>query len=325
MKVYTVYLDQNVLTELRVSKIRERDSNFANLFEVLKRTEFQVIYSEYTLIEINKVKSEEFVIEHLNVLNMLNAIYWNNQFPHKFPDSKRVYKDYFESKNSSLYQRLDYKHKMLIQSLNGIDTGVTAQERFDSFVDELVITPFSLLSTKLPILKKPIDKIGKKISQYASKKLNPLNDIGNYSILNLIPDLREIINDPNYADIESYLPKEVFKEVERRLFNHDPNLSFLLSQDVAGTENKIEFLFLLLNWIDYYRDRFQNITSKKGLHDASMLDAKHASLAWHFDFIISTDEKFIKKAQACYYFIGSKAQVVSVEEFLEVFYRKNYY
>lgn len=319
MKVYTVYLDQNVLTELRASKIRERDSNFANLFEVLKRPEFQVIYSEYTLIEISKVKSEEFVIEHLNVLNMLDAIYWNNQFPHRSPDSKRVYKDYFESKNSSLSQRLDYKHKKLIQSLNGIDTGVTAQERFDSLVDELVITPFSLLSTKLPILKKPIDKIGKKVSQYASKKLNPLNEIEGYSVLNLIPDLREIINDSSYESIESYSPQEVFKEVERRLFNHDPNLPVLLSHNVAGIENKIEFLFLLLNWVAYFPDRFQNITSKKGLHDASMLDAKHASLAWHFDFIISTDEKFRKKALACYYFRGFKAQVVSVEEFLEVF------
>lgn len=319
MKVCTVYLDQNVLTELRVSKLREIGSNFASLLEVLKRPEFQVIYSEYTLIEVSKVKSEEFVVEHLNVLNMLNAIYWNNQFPHKSPDSKRVYKDYFESKNSSLSQRLDYKNKKLIQSLNGIDTGVTAQERFDSLIDELVSTPFSLLSKKLPILKRPIDKIGEKVSQYASKKLNPLNEIEGYSVLNLIPDLREIINDSSYESIESYSPKEVFKEVERRLFNHDPNLPVLLSHNVAGIENKIEFLFLLLNWVAYFPDRFQNITNKKGLHNASMLDAKHASLAWHFDFIISTDEKFRKKAQACYYFRGSKAQVVSVEEFLKVF------
>ncbi len=319
MKVCTVYLDQNVLTELRVSKIREIGSNFASLLEVLKRPDFQVIYSEYTLIEISKVKSEEFVVEHLNVLNMFNAIYWNNQFPHKSPDSKIVYKDYFESKNSSLSQRLDYKNKKLIQSLNGIDTGATAQERFDSLIDELVSTPFSLLSKKLPILKRPIDKIGEKVSQYASKKLNPLNEIEGYSVLNLIPDLREIINDSSYESIESYSPKEVFKEVERRLFNHDPNLPVLLSHNVAGIENKIEFLFLLLNWVAYFPDRFQNTTNKKGLHNASMLDAKHASLAWHFDFIISTDEKFRKKALACYYFRGSKAQVLSVEEFLKVF------
>ncbi|MDO5770057.1 MAG: hypothetical protein Q4P13_11170 [Psychrobacter sp.] len=310
----TVYLDQNVLTELRIKKIFSGDYMYVQLLKLFMSGSYSLIYSDVTLEEIYKIDNELYIKEHLSLLKFLRAVYWNNIFIPQEHDVESIYKIFVKSRKDKNSQNLNNSAEKFIKRMNGIDIGITTKETFEQMLEEAVKIPFSYLKDKVP----QFGKVSKPIERTV------INFTRNYfsSISNELIDFNPVefrkcmgIDNDRLNEIE---PEKVMLEIIKNFYNYDPNLINIFQLNGREIETKIEFLFLLLNWVGYYSDKFQNDSSKKGFHSASMRDAKHAGTAWHFDYLISSDFKFRKKTKACYSFIGSETQVLSIEEFLNL-------
>lgn len=307
----TIYLDQNVLTELRVDKLYTNDLKYIQIFKLLTSNKYTVVYSRVTLMEIYNIDNDIYIDEHLKALKLLNAIYWDRLFTPNEHDVNVIYENFVKVHEGKFSKNLYASSKDFIKRINGINIGITTKDSFNSMLDEAVNIPFSYLNDKLPILTKLNRYLSKKAVDFTVNYFSSISD----ELLDFDPvDFREYIKmDTKVKALEA---EHAMFVIIKALCDYDPHFINIFQFNANNIETKIEFFFNFLNWIGYYPDKFQNDTNKKGFHSASMRDAAHAGTAWHFDYIISDDYNFRQKTKACYAFIGSRTKVLSVDEFL---------
>lgn len=307
----TIYLDQNVLTELRVYKLYTNDLKYIQLLKLLTSRKYTIVYSRVTLLEIYNINNKIHIDEHLETLRLLKTIYWDRLFTPNEYNVNVIYENFVKVHEGKFSKKLYASNEKFVKRLNGINVGITTKDSFNSMLDEAVSMPFSYLNNKLPILTKLNSYFSKKAVDFTTNYFSSISD----ELLDFDPvNLREYIKiDTEVKLIEAEEAMFVFIKA---LCDYDPNFINIFQFDKNNIETKIEFFFNFLNWIGYYSDKFQNDTNKKGFHAASMCDASHAGIAWHFDYVLSDDYKFRQKTKACYYFIGSKTKVLSIDEFL---------
>jgi len=307
----TIYLDQNVLTELRVNKLYKNDLKLIQLLRLLTSEKYTIVYSSVTLLEIYNIDNKIHIDEHLETLKLLNAIYWDRLFTPNEHNVHFIYKNFVKVREGKFSKKLHASAEKFIKRINGITTGITTKDSFNSMLGEAVNIPFYYLTDKMPILTK--------LNKYFSKKAVDFTINYFSNISDQLPDFdpvhfRECIKMD--TEIKSIEAEEAMFFIVKSLCDYDPHFINIFQFDGGNIETKIEFFFNFLNWIGYYSDKFQNDTNKKGFHAASMRDAAHAGTAWHFDYLLSEDYKFRQKTKACYAFVGSTTKVLSIDEFL---------
>ena len=57
----TIYLDQNVLTELRIDKLHTNDLKYIQLLKLLTSNKYTVVYSRVTLMEIYNIGNDKYI------------------------------------------------------------------------------------------------------------------------------------------------------------------------------------------------------------------------------------------------------------------------
>ena len=73
---YFIYLDQNILSNLRQRKIDEMKlDEYMKFKSVLKLKDIISVYSYVTLQEISQINNEKYQQEHIELLTELNAAY----------------------------------------------------------------------------------------------------------------------------------------------------------------------------------------------------------------------------------------------------------
>lgn len=307
----TIYLDQNVLTELRLSRLYKNDFKFIQLLELLTSKNYSIVYSRVTLGEIYNIGNTVYIEEHLKTLKTLNAIYWNNLFIPKEHNVNEIYKNFVKVHEGKFSKGLYVSYDNFIKRINGINIGINTKDSFNHMLGEAVNIPFAYLNERLPILTRANKFLSEKAIRFTVNYFSSISDE--------LPDF-DPLNFRDYitinTEIELIEAEKVMLVIIKALTNYDPNFINIFQFNEKNIETKIEFFFNLLNWIGYYPDKFQNDTNKKGFHAASMRDAAHASTAWHFDYVISSDLGFRQKTKACYAFIGSKTKVLSIDDFL---------
>ena len=307
----TIYLDQNVLTELRVDKLYTNDLKYIQILKLLTSNKYTVVYSRVTLMEIYNIDNDIYIDEHLKALKLLNAIYWDRLFTPNEHDVNVIYRNFVKVHEGKFSRSLHTSKEKFIKRINGIDIGITTKDSFNSMLGEAVSIPFSYLDDKIPILRKANKYFSKKAVEFTINYFSSMsNELPDFDPVNF----RECIKIDN--EIKSIEPEQAMFVIIKALCDYDPHFINIFQFDANNIETKIEFFFNFLNWIGCYSDKFQNDTNKKGFHAASMRDAAHAGTAWHFDYIISDDYNFRQKTKACYAFVGSKTKVLSVDEFL---------
>lgn len=307
----TIYLDQNVLTELRVNKLYTSDPKLIQLLKLLTSSKYTIVYSRVNLLEIYNIDNKVYIDEHLETLRLLNAIYWDRLFIPNEHNVYVIYKNFVKVHEGKFSKNLDASNKKFIKRLNGIDIGITTKDSFNSMLSEAVSIPFSYLDDKIPIFRKVNKYFSKKAVDFTINYFSKISD----ELLDFDPiNFRDYINID--TEVESIVAEEAMFSIIKALCDYDPNFINIFQFDESNIETKIELFFNFLNWVGYYSDKFQNDTNKKGFHAASMRDASHAGKAWHFDYVLSNDYKFRQKTKACYAFVGSKTKVLSIDEFL---------
>ncbi|MDO9207225.1 MAG: hypothetical protein Q7T91_03125 [Sulfuricurvum sp.] len=324
----SIYLDQNILSDLRARKLEEsNDENLILLKKVLLSFNIQVVYSHITLVEINQITSDKYKLEHIDVLEELNAKYIE-------PKSKKI----SDKKPSQVW-------------INYIENIDSEDDILDTKSLALIFENLSRKLSGLPI-ESSLEEIGlsledsmKNISQICIEQLNIINENDfEEPFKSIIMQMKEqipiLLKSPQKFDIFSKfdnqplgpkpfreytpikrlniseLPSSIVVSAIESVYNHDNTFNWRASFD-DSIENRITMAYSLMNWAGYYPDDFDKIKKNHDRYRASNNDMQHAAIASRTTFLISNDNAFCMKAIASYEYAGVDTIVCSLYDFLE--------
>ena len=324
----SIYLDQNILSDLRARKLEEsNDENLILLKKVLLSFNIQVVYSHITLVEINQITSDKYKLEHIDVLEELNAKYIE-------PKSKKI----SDKKPSQVW-------------INYIENIDSEDDILDTKSLALIFENLSRKLSGLPI-ESSLEEIGlsledsmKNISQICIEQLNIINENDfEEPFKSIIMQMKEqipiLLKSPQKFDIFSKLdnqplgpkpfreytpikrlniselPSSIVVSAIESVYNHDNTFNWRASFD-DSIENRITMAYSLMNWAGYYPDDFDKIKKNHDRYRASNNDMQHAAIASRTTFLISNDNAFSMKAIASYEYAGIDTIVCSLYDFLE--------
>lgn len=337
-----IYLDQNILSDLRDRKLKEMNDKYMLVLKhVLLSSKIQVVYSHITLAEINQISNDVYKIEHIDLLEELGAKYIeprSKKLSHKAPS--QVWTDYMENLDSS-NDVFDFQNIALsVDNLSRKGAGLPIESSFKEignnlendlqnlsktiidllnidFNEEDLKEPFKSNATQIKSL---IEQMKKDLPRLLNNRPSIANKFTRLDNLPLGPKpFREYkpIKDLNVSNLAS---SEVVLAIEN-VFNRENPTSSWRNNSNDTLEDKIAISYSLMNWAGYYPDDFDKIKKNRDRFRASNNDMQHAVMASRATFLISNDNAFRMKAIASYEYASSGAIVCSAQSFLEEHYK----
>lgn len=326
-----VYLDQNVISDLRNRKILEMDKFKAlkmnNLFDVLCSLDTKVIYSHVTLSEIYQINNAQYQQEHIDVLNCLQAVYIEPlSGAYSQQSVERVWQDYIAIMQDNVVNGCDgieFANRTLIQKLHGLDVSVTFEEIYANISYELN----KAVQQEQAFLESfDFSKLEPEAQHQYLKRMSDLNilklKVSSFQVLE-VP--KEIHPDPQVfrqlpevkrLELETAPVEEVVKRLESFISSQRGGSVFIDSFPNTK-QGIISRAYSLMNWAGYHADDFQK--SKMQFGDrlkASLNDMFHVASAVSADVILTEDKGMLRKAPACYSYMEKSIRVCSVGNFL---------
>jgi hypothetical protein len=323
-----IYLDQNILSDLRQKKIDSiAKKEFKLLKFALKSKHVTVVYSYVNLEEILQIEKIEYQQEHIEVLMELSAQYIEPltcQLKKTSPES--IWNEYLgiiKSNNEMGIDSLMYINQLLSRKLSGL----LVEESFDEINN--------MLKDRLTFL---IAQCEAHIPLINSDGFTSLEEEQVIHLTEIIKEFRERIENLKALEInnEQALGPKPFREtigvkslnIENVEINHvvdvierifkQENCDFSLEQYFDSTvQSEVVRAYSLMNWAGYHADDFTKNRKSKDRFNASNRDMQHVSSALGADFLISNDNKFRKKAMACFAYVGCKTMVCNSKDFIE--------
>ena len=83
--------------------------------------------------------------------------------------------------------------------------------------------------------------------------------------------------------------------------------------------SKINRSYNLMNWAGYYPDDFTRVKKGRDRFRASWNDMNHVAHASGYTYLVSSDERFSKKAEACYAHLGVTTKIVTPKDLVRYF------
>lgn len=324
-----VYLDQNILSDLRDRRLLEKKSEqLMMLKSILMRDDVDVVYSHVTLDEISQITIDDFFIEHFDVLEQLEAKYIEplsknliNEKPHKvglnyLKNLRASYSTpypYFAKTIEELSRKLSglpidkSLEDIGTNMINGVDNIMNnAIEQINSINEDDCEEPMRSL---VVILKKNIPQLLKK----SLPSSNPFTNTANIPLGT--KSFREQESIKKFMDTNSS-DSNLVSEMKKVLKNESSifNIKSLLDDSI---ENKIMYIYVLMNWLGFNADDFDKTEDR---FNASKNDMIHASYAHIASYLISNDKKFREKAIVCYELANVKTVVCTPDSFLEEYF-----
>jgi hypothetical protein len=326
---YTVYLDQNVLTELRSRKLASNPnaSNVSLIKKFCSSEGIQLVYSIIHLDEIYQISNKEMQFEHINLLENLKAKYLEpNYILNLNQDPSNIWYKYLETKESNhhmgIAKILDYFEKTS-RKLYGLKENNSFEELHQA-QQELLIDLINYGSHQLDSLEPNIlDKSN--IYQYKQYFANLKDKV--LSQENPLP----IDNSENFG-LSSFRRLDIIKNIKIQSLNGSEVIEKIVTALGLGKSNtntiedilgqsinaKIIGLYSLMNFAGYYADNVLSTKNNKDRFKASGNDAMHASYAHMCNLLISQDKAFIKKVRACYDYLDVKTAVITMDDFIHL-------
>lgn len=322
-----IYLDQNILSDLRKRKIEEKDSDEFKLLRLVMRLEqIILVYSHVTLEEISQIGSIEYRQEHIEVLMELNAQYiepLTGRLNDRCPSD--IWREYIENNEMNVEMGINTLltvHQLISRKISGLPVVESFHELNNKLKDALnnVIVnaeaKLSLIDNSLRMGEERRFFIDMK-SQFNEMREN-IKDLNSFLITGeqiLGPQPFRDMPELNSLEIEKIDVNYVVNTIES-IFKKE-NSSYITEQYVEmGFQSDVARAYSLMNWAGYYADDFTKIKKGRDRFNASSKDMMHVIAALRANFLISNDMKFRKKAMACYAYIGVGTVVCSPKEFL---------
>ncbi|OED63425.1 hypothetical protein A143_11750 [Vibrio splendidus ZS-139] len=322
-----IYLDQNTLSDLRQRKIDETDKREFTLLKIaLKSPDVIVVYSHVTLSEIHQIPSEQYRDEHITLLDELSAQYieplsrnLNNQAA---SDIWVAYLDNIESNKKMGISDLMDVSQLSSRKMAGLpieDSFDAINEKVKLVLDDLISNcEQQLASIDVNTLDEPskenflnmtlqLPKLKEKSAALEAPKVDSSHTLGPKSFRD-IPELKAL-------EITKLPVTEVVKAIESTFSNENSNFNWRDYFDDTP-QNAVARAYSLMNWAGYHADDFDKVKKRSDRFNASNNDMQHAVCAIGVNFLLSRDNAFLKKAEACYAYINQGSIVCSPEYFL---------
>ena len=325
-----IYLDQNVLSDLRSRKIlSENSKEFELLKMALSAPTVIITYSHVTLSEIKQISSEVYRNEHMELLEELGARYiepltgilnnkkasdvWKEYIHNTELNNKMATLDLLEINQlisrkmsglpiSESFEDLNKNIKLtLIEIISNCENTLASIDLNE--LDEEVKPYFLNIASQLPLLKEKYKAL-KTLRIKASEALGPKE----YRKTPIIKAL----------DIENLPTSEVVKAIESTFQIENSNFNWNINFEDTP-QNLISRAYSLMNWAGYFADDFDKVSKHGDRFNASNNDMQHVVSALDVNFLISNDVNFVKKAEACYAYANKNVQVCTSKEFLRTY------
>lgn len=325
---FLLYLDQNILSDLRQRKIEEsQNEQFRLLKYVLKSEQVTVVYSHVTLDEILQISKAEYREEHIEILAELNAKYIESlQLTLSNLNPDEVWSAHLENKQSNVAMGITALMEASQLSSRKI-SGLPIEESFPEINEKLKDSLNTLISKceqqfptiDIENLEEPLkshftnmqsqlDELKLKSSSLQAPKIGSEQQLGPQPFREM-PGIKAL-------EVQSLSAKEVVHAIEAT-FKLE-NSSFNFADYIENTpQTGVARAYSLMNWAGYYADDFTKNKKGKDRFNASNNDMQHAVSALGAGFLISNDTKFLKKAQVCFAYVNCQTIVCSSQEFIE--------
>ncbi|MEX1215965.1 hypothetical protein [Saccharospirillum sp.] len=322
-KVVTVYLDQNVLTELRPRKWIKQINPYSVLLYTLKHSNAVVSASNTTIDEILQIPRQAYVDEHVQILRAIGFYYLKpdqdqDQYL-KGEDVDRFFEEYADNQKSNSVSPMDTAIRNWDRALRK-HLGLEIEETYSHLVGEIftairetlkqVMLPEQLLLLR-PILD--LDRSAVESMVQAWFEENPGFEEGS----NQLERLGRKVADPD--ELRKLPSDRVVSTIFERIGFSEETVSHLIATnpELNSWDLKLALPFFILNIVGYRADDFRKVTEKKDRFRSSQNDYRHLCSARHSHYLVTDDTRFLDKARAIYTWAGVSTRVVSTEEFLQ--------
>jgi hypothetical protein len=317
-----VYLDQNVISDLRDRKILEmsklKSSQMNHLIKVLTSRDTKVVYSHITLSEIYQIKSLQYQQEHIDVLSLLKAVYIDPISSAFSPqNAESVWQDYIAIMQDNIVNGcndIELVNRSLVQKIHGLDVSETFEEIYTNISNEL-----SEIAQQEQTFLESFDffKLEPNAQHQYEKRMSALDILKSkiYSFQTLEVPEEVQISPQNFRqlpkvmelELENAPVEEVIKRIESCVYSKNGGVDFIKSFS-NSKQGLISRAYSLMNWAGYHEDDFQK--SKKEFGDrlrASLNDLSHVASAVCADVILTEDKGMLGKAPACYAYMAKES------------------
>jgi hypothetical protein len=326
-----VYLDHNILNVL----VREMENDF----KIFLKTNYQIVYSEETLKEIERSKGYEN--NFIDVLEYLDAIYIELQLTDKFRitdkinwfkvSPREVIKFKKENNDNSSSGILKSMHQMALKMAGGLKG-----ESFDAIIDKQE-PPFSKLMETIIIAGKNLNSEEIKFDFVAlveafKQQFHETNEGLKKALQDNIPDPINFRGPKEFREkiqigprvLNNIKPPNVIKQIWEEI-SKSPEIAsagITLNRFLSISKNpihpgeeltiyeKVICIYSVLNSIGYYPD---SDMEKERRFVSSTSDSTHAAMGIFCKATITMDERFAMKVQAIYEFLGIGNQVLYID------------
>lgn len=328
---YIIYLDQNILSDLRQKKIDSVGNNDNRLLKLaLKSEQSTVVYSYVNLQEILQIEKIEYRQEHIEVLMELSAQYIEPSTGQlKTTNPEMIWNEYLEiikTNNEIGVDSLMYTQQLFSRKISGLPVRESFEEISNLLKDNLnnLLTQCEIQIPKIYLddfasldegqqiqlteIKTRINEFREAIKNLKKLEINNNQDLG--------PKQFREIAEIKSLNIENVEVNNVVNTIEK-IFKQE-NSGFSFEQYFDNTvQSDVVRAYSLMNWAGYYADDFTKKSKSKDRFNASSNDMQHVSSALGADFLISNDNKFLKKAIACFAYVDCKTVVCNPKDFIE--------
>lgn len=320
-----IYLDQNILSELRHRKLMQsEDSSLTILKNAFLAGRFQLIYSYVNLEEIFQISNIDYQQEHITLLNELSAMYINPKdgVLYDLPASQ-VWTDYKSNK--------EFNH--LVGITRVIDSCNLISKHSLGLISEQTLSDLSLqcrenilamlLNSKEMVMEcnDEIEKLG--------INLDVISDIFDYSLKNIEDQFLAIPLDTPNVSIREFRESDEINKLNfiksenvitdiRSALKIDKNLFDITDYFPENTQVRIAEGYSLMNLAGYHPDDFCKNSKKSDRFNASKNDMLHIiSASDKAKFFISNDKKLCEKAKQAFIYSKVNVAVYDVIEFID--------
>ena len=320
-----IYIDQNILSDLRERKLNESgDDELRVLKDLCKKDGVRLIYSDTHLQEINQIPKEEYRLEHIELLSELNAVYImpiTTELNAK--DARLVWRDFLDNDSDNESLGIN-KVVTLNDKIHRKFSGLPIEESFKALNEQLKAALTDMLKNagqELENLDPNELQAGgaeaiKAAREQMAEQLESVTKMVSIEVENeqeLGPKPLRDLERLKALDLHNQPDSEVINLIEE-LFayeNEDFNWSDYFDDSV---HNQIARCYSLMNWVGYFADDFTKIKKNKDRFRASSNDLMHVRNAAGSTILFSRDHAFLKKAKACYLHLNVRTVVANTDE-----------
>lgn len=324
----SIYLDQNVLSDLRPSRqtaVNKEPASF--LISLVKQCQFILVYSFVHLTEINQINSDKYKKEHIALLDDLGAIYIEPLTKKMNSNSASSIWDSFIENN---LMNDEYKIGDVLlagQNVNKKMAGLPIDTSFKDLHDESRAALNEMLSNMESVLESidAKDDRERQTAMWLKQKVSHLRKQA--SELRHLEIPKERLGPVKFRDwlksrglnVDTLESNQVLPEIES-LYMADTGKNFDWTSRLIedSIDNRISLCYHMLNWAGYYADDFTKIKKRSDRFIASQHDMMHAMFGCCADYLISRDTRFRKKASASFAYLKLTTTVASPEEFTAI-------